>query len=176
MTVTSLVRSTVVVLLLAAATLAAPGSAQAGVAACRGERTTGSGDTVDLASSCFAPSVLHVEPGATVTWTNSDPVTHAVTGVGLSFGTYDQVGTGETVSARFDVPGVYPYFCLLHPTMVGAVVVGDPQAVAQTVEAGVDAGADGAGGPVVPALLLGLSGLVVGAAGVSVAPRLVRRR
>jgi hypothetical protein len=32
---------------------------------------------------------------------------------------------GETVSYRFDQDGVYPYSCLIHPGMVGAIVVGD---------------------------------------------------
>ncbi len=32
---------------------------------------------------------------------------------------------GDTVRYRFDEDGVYPYSCLLHPGMVGAIVVGD---------------------------------------------------
>src|SRR5690606_36879809 len=85
--------------------------------------TSAAGDTVELRSGCFEPSVLHVAAGTRVTWTNRDPGAHAVTGVGRSFGDYEQFGTDEAISIAFAEAGTYPYFCVLHPAMVGAVVV-----------------------------------------------------
>ncbi len=88
--------------------------------------TTRRGDSVDIADLCFDATVLYVEPGADVTWTNRDAMTHVVVGVGDSWGDPGiSLLQGDTVSYRFDRDGVYPYSCLLHPGMVGAIVVGD---------------------------------------------------
>ncbi|MCK9487112.1 MAG: plastocyanin/azurin family copper-binding protein [Dehalococcoidia bacterium] len=171
------VRSGVAALLVAVAALATASPAQAGGGGCHSTAlTTGSGEAVDMELICFGPTVLYVEPGATVTWTNRDPVDHAVTGAAMAFGSYDLVAPGGTVSATFNDPGVFPYFCFLHPSMVGAVVVGDADAPATSEFSAGDEGTEaGAGARIAPGLLLGLGGLVVGAAGMSVAPRLMRK-
>jgi plastocyanin len=88
--------------------------------------TTGRGDRVDIADLCFDATVLYVQPGTDVTWTNRDAMTHVVVGVGDSWGDPEiSLMQGDTVSYRFDQDGVYPYSCLIHPGMVGAIVVGD---------------------------------------------------
>jgi plastocyanin len=79
---------------------------------------------VDLKEACFYPMVTRVAAGRSVTWTNQEGMDHTVTGVSESFGTYDPLAPSKSVTYRFDTDGVYPYFCLLHPGMVGAVVVG----------------------------------------------------
>jgi plastocyanin len=96
---------------------------------------------VELTKNCFAPIVARVLSGDTVTFTNSDPDAHTVTGVANSWGTYDELGQGDAVSYEFDAPGVFPYFCVLHPSMVGAVVVGGgvPAAASRTAGDGVKA-------------------------------------
>jgi plastocyanin len=84
------------------------------------------GNTVDLTDLCFVATVLYVQPGTQVTWTNHDPIAHDVMGVGGTWG--DPAVTlfqGDDVSYRFDDDGVFPYSCLIHPGMVGAIVVGD---------------------------------------------------
>jgi plastocyanin len=73
----------------------------------------------------FRPTVLYVDPGAEVTWTNHDPMYHTVTGPLLTWGSTDDVLDGDQVSYRFDDEGVHPYACILHPGMNGAIVVGD---------------------------------------------------
>ena len=85
----------------------------------------GTGDTVEMTANCFEATVLHVGPGAEVTWVNRDPYAHTVTGVGGSWGDFTEIATGGSVSYRFDANGVYLYSCLIHQGMVGAVVVGD---------------------------------------------------
>lgn len=81
--------------------------------------------TVLLHGNCFETTVVRIQPGGSVTWTNSDDWDHTVTGAGQSFGTYDEVGSGQSVSYSFEKAGIFPYFCAIHPAMVGVVVVGD---------------------------------------------------
>ena len=92
--------------------------------------------TVELSKSCFSPTVVRVQAGDQVTWTNSDPTAHTVTGVANSWGTDEQIAEGQSVSYKFDKSGVFPYFCYLHPSMAGAVVVGDGRAVSSGTSAG----------------------------------------
>ncbi|HEX8099190.1 MAG TPA: plastocyanin/azurin family copper-binding protein [Actinomycetota bacterium] len=90
---------------------------------------SGSGVKVDAKGICFFPTVLYVKQGAKVTWTNRDAAEHSVTGLAGEWGTgYDTIGQGESVTADFATEGVYPYTCIVHPGMVGAVVVGSPSA------------------------------------------------
>ena len=49
-------------------------------------RPPADGDSVDIADLCFDATVLYVEPGTEVTWTNRDAMTHDVVGVGDSWG------------------------------------------------------------------------------------------
>jgi plastocyanin len=105
---------------------------------------------VELSKNCFSPTVVRVQPGDQVTWTNTDPTAHTVTGVADSWGTGQEITEGQSLSYKFDQSGVFPYFCYLHPSMVGAVVVGDGQAVRSGASAGdgvsaVSAVAPGAG-------------------------------
>jgi plastocyanin len=83
------------------------------------------GKHVDLKQLCFVQTVLRVKSGQPVTWTNSDSTGHTVTGVGGSWGSYDTILPGNSVTYRFSKAGIFPYFCLLHPGMVGAIVVGN---------------------------------------------------
>jgi plastocyanin len=81
--------------------------------------------TIPMEKLCFAPVVARVPRGATVTWINRDPAPHTVTGVGEAWGSYDEILDGKRVSYSFDDEGVFPYYCIIHPGMTGAVVVGD---------------------------------------------------
>lgn len=85
----------------------------------------GTGDRVEMTANCFEATVLHVDSGTQVTWVNRDPYAHTVTGVGGTWGDYTEISPGGSASYRFDANGVYLYSCLIHPGMVGAVVVGD---------------------------------------------------
>jgi len=115
------------------------GPASAG-GTCHSAATAGRGVSVTVRGLCFGPTVLYVLPGTRVTWTNRDPVLHTVTGLGFRWGSGDSLGQGNSISYRFTAPGVYPYSCIIHPGMVGAVVVGDagsPTAVGLAVPAAV---------------------------------------
>lgn len=99
---------------------AGPASAGAG---CYGGTTQGTGDTVAMSKNCFTPSVLRVDPGTEVTFANQDPATHNVSATG--WGYFDDMNRGDTFRATFEEEGVYPYGCMYHLGMTGAVVVGD---------------------------------------------------
>ena len=118
-----------IAVIVTAGLLFPPGAPPASAGGCRGGAglTTGSGVEVSMSHSCFSPTVLHVDQGQTVNWTNTSEMAHTVSGAALSFGDYEELGAGQAISYAFERPGVYPYFCFLHPGMVGAVVVGDGQ-------------------------------------------------
>ena len=80
---------------------------------------------VRLVGNCMDPMVARVPTGAVVTFVNADGYAHAVTGAASRWGTYDELAEGDTVAYRFTRAGIFPYFCYLHPGMIGAVVVGD---------------------------------------------------
>lgn len=89
------------------------------------ELSTGGDRTALIAECAFQPTVTYIEPGERITWTNEDMFAHTVTGAASSWGTEAALAKGETVTYRFDEEGVFPYYCVYHPSMVGAVVVGD---------------------------------------------------
>jgi plastocyanin len=98
------------------------GAAEAGGECRLTAMTAGDGATADT-RNCFEPVVLTVKVGERVTWTNRGETPHTVTGASGLWGSYDELGKDQAVSFAFDEPGVFPYACVLHPTMVGAVVV-----------------------------------------------------
>jgi plastocyanin len=107
--------------------LGGAGTAWAGGGGCFHETgpSVGEGSNVEMIDFCFQATVLRVQPGAEVTWVNRDLESHTVTGVGGTWGSFDEVAAGDRVSYSFTSNGIYVYACLIHPGMVGAVVVGD---------------------------------------------------
>ena len=78
---------------------------------------------------CFQPAVVTVNIGDEVVWQNQDSVTHTITS-GYSSkghdGNFDLiVKIGHSEKVRFDKPGIYPYFCIVHPWTEGKIVVND---------------------------------------------------
>jgi plastocyanin len=112
------------------ATMAGAGNATNATMAGAGNATTsvsmGPGAST-LTTDAFSPNPIQVSVGSTVTWTNNDSVIHTVNS-----------GTSPTQSGLFSSPimnpqdtfeytfteaGEVPYFCMLHPNMVGTVSV-----------------------------------------------------
>jgi plastocyanin len=79
-------------------------------------------NTVAIQNFAFAPQVLTVTAGTTVTWTNSDEDPHTVTATDKSFHSA-ALDTGGKYSFTFAKPGEYAYFCSLHPHMTGKIIV-----------------------------------------------------
>ena len=79
---------------------------------------------------CYIPSTVTIDVGGEVTWDNVDTAAHTVTSGTAADGPdgfFDSslFMAGTTYSFKFDdfEPGEYPYFCMVHPWMVGTVVV-----------------------------------------------------
>lgn len=76
----------------------------------------------------YQPNPVNVKSGGSVVWTNEDTVAHTVTS-GSGFNDqnlgreFDSGFLGKGFSHIFFKPGVFPYFCEIHPTMVGKVIV-----------------------------------------------------
>jgi plastocyanin len=72
----------------------------------------------------YNPNPIEIKVGDTVTWINDDSSPHTVTSSN-DISTFDSnvLRRGETFSFTFDKEGEYPYFCTLHPKMVGTVLV-----------------------------------------------------
>ncbi|MFN2544580.1 MAG: plastocyanin/azurin family copper-binding protein [Actinomycetota bacterium] len=116
-------------IVLGAALLLAPASLTpawaSGGGGCGRSVSDAQGTSVAIKQFCFLPTVLHVEPGDSVTFTNRDHFDHNVQGASVSWGSWDPVRLHTPVTYRFIRSGVYPYVCSFHPGMVGAVVVGN---------------------------------------------------
>jgi plastocyanin len=118
------------------------GSARAGGGCHRG-LTEGRGHTVAMAKMCFSPSILRVDSPTEVTFLNKDPLTHNVSSNGWS--SADDLAQGDRFTATFTRPGVYPYACLYHVGMVGAVVVGEGAGAGAGTRVTTAASTDGTG-------------------------------
>jgi plastocyanin len=77
---------------------------------------------VALDNFSFSPGDTAVTAGSTITWTNRDDVPHNVVDTKGRFKS-PVLDTDGRFSHRFDTPGVYSYYCSLHPRMTGRVTV-----------------------------------------------------
>jgi plastocyanin len=103
--------------------------------------STGPGTDIKLMPCSFDPTVTVIGVGESVNFINGPDYAHLVTGAAHEWGSADiEVQPNQTVTYTFDIAGVYPYACALHPGMSGAIVVGD---LADAVAAGM---ADSAAG------------------------------
>lgn len=78
--------------------------------------------SVVIQNFSFMPPSLTVPVGATVTWTNQDTAPHTSTS---DTGVWESgaLSTGQSFSFTFNQPGTFPYHCMIHPGMLGTVVV-----------------------------------------------------
>ena len=85
-------------------------------------RNVANENVVKIDNFSFTPKSLTVKPGATVTWTNNDDIPHTATSTEKKFSS-PVLDTDQSFSFTFRDAGSYPYFCKIHPTMTGTVVV-----------------------------------------------------
>jgi plastocyanin len=99
--------------------------------------TTGAGNATNsisivpgsstLTTDAYQPNPIQVSVGSTVTWTNTDAQPHTATSGenATPDGRFDSsiLAPSATFDHTFTEAGEYPYFCLLHPNMVGTVSV-----------------------------------------------------
>jgi plastocyanin len=86
-----------------------------------------------LTDKAFSPNPANVKVGQKVVWTNDDTQAHTVTsGTGSSDPNMGKefdstvsklINPGEKFDHIFTKAGTFPYFCQLHPGMMGKVIV-----------------------------------------------------
>lgn len=85
-------------------------------------QTIANATQVKIDNFSFVPKSLTVNVGATVTWTNRDDIPHVVVSTQKKFSS-PVLDTDQAFSFTFKQPGSYPYFCKIHPTMTGTIIV-----------------------------------------------------
>ncbi len=74
-----------------------------------------------LGAQSFDPNPATVKVGQTVSWKNSDVITHTATGTGWDTG---QIAPGATSAPiKFSTAGTMNYHSSIHPTMTGTLNV-----------------------------------------------------
>jgi plastocyanin len=81
---------------------------------------------VSIQDFAFDPPHIQVTVGDTVTWTqgtDEEPHTATATDDAKTFDSGTLTDEGETFDFTFDEAGEFPYFCEIHPEMLGLVTV-----------------------------------------------------
>lgn len=101
----------------------------AGAACSSDEPKTGATtpSAVTMQGFLFKPSMLSVEAGNAVVWTNRDDIAHTVTSgspgaVTMVFDSGDKT-RGQAFTHTFGASGTFDYFCKNHNGMTGSVTV-----------------------------------------------------
>jgi plastocyanin len=112
-------------LLLAGALLlgACGGGAVHGSGAPATSNSTAGGTHITILNFMFHPMSLTVSPGASISVTNKDAVTHTLTATGGQFNTGDIDQNQTKTIAAPSKPGVYHYICNIHQYMMGTITV-----------------------------------------------------
>lgn len=71
----------------------------------------------------FQPAMIRVKTGDQVTWMNSESMPHTLTSRDSGTLASARLNRGSTFSHTFEQPGTYTYYCALHPSMTGIVIV-----------------------------------------------------
>ncbi|MEC8530103.1 MAG: plastocyanin/azurin family copper-binding protein [Thermoproteota archaeon] len=77
---------------------------------------------------CYIPATLNISAGTTVIWENNDAAAHLATSGtpdGGPDGVFDSgmIMGGATYEYEFSETGEFVYYCLVHPWMIGTVIV-----------------------------------------------------
>jgi plastocyanin len=80
----------------------------------------GAANVVSVVDFAFEAATLEVPVGATVDWVNNDAVAHTIEGGSFQS---ENLAPGDRFTFTFDTAGEFPYFCGIHPSMQGTIVV-----------------------------------------------------
>jgi len=87
--------------------------------------TVSGSNLVTIKNFAFSPAILTIKTGTTVTWTNQDGAPHQVAsdpGTPVAFSS-DSLANGASFQFTFTQPGTYAYYCTIHPSMKGTIIV-----------------------------------------------------
>src|SRR5450432_2218255 len=86
--------------------------------------TTAPAAQVSIDKFNFSPETLTVAAGTKVTWINHDDIPHTATSsVKPRLFNSGALDTDQQFTFEFSTPGVYEYFCAIHPHMTGKIIV-----------------------------------------------------
>ncbi|MFQ3583472.1 MAG: hypothetical protein SNJ85_00860 [Cyanobacteriota bacterium] len=72
----------------------------------------------------YLPAEVTLKRGGTITFTNEDSTPHTATPLdGAQFQGTGRLRRNESKAVVFEVTGIQNYFCDIHPSMVGRIVV-----------------------------------------------------
>jgi len=82
----------------------------------------------ETTNECYIPHMVTIDVGGEVMWNNIDAMAHTVTAGTPTEGLSEHfdsglVAPGARFSHEFTEAGTFDYFCIVHPWMVGAVMV-----------------------------------------------------
>jgi plastocyanin len=90
--------------------------------------TIPNGNAAQSNTGFFVPLNLEILRGTTVTWQNQDNIGHTVQSIDdkgniIPMFNSPVLKTGDAFSHKFDRPGVYHYYCSIHPWRIGVVTI-----------------------------------------------------
>ncbi|HWR58265.1 MAG TPA: cupredoxin family copper-binding protein [Thermodesulfovibrionales bacterium] len=85
-------------------------------------QTAAVASVVNLTEYAFVPAILKIKAGSEVIWKNKDGVEHTITANDGGFDSGSLASEGE-FRKKFIKPGTYSYYCEMHPSMTGTIVV-----------------------------------------------------
>ena len=94
----------------------------AGIALLAATVIAGADETITISGFAFKPATLTVKAGTTVVWVNDDAAPHIVADKASKFRS-GTLAKGGKFSQTFAAAGTIDYFCSLHPSMTGKIVV-----------------------------------------------------
>lgn len=79
-------------------------------------------DSTNLGDKSYQPNPIELPIWGSVSWTNDDRISHSVTAIE---GEFDSgiLRPDEVFEHAFEKAGGFGYYCMLHPSMTGRVVV-----------------------------------------------------
>jgi plastocyanin len=97
---------------------------------CKTSDTTGFSPTTSTTATnevvmqnlAFEPATLKIRAETVVTWRNDDSMSHTVTARDGSFES-STMSHGGTFSFTFTQKGTFEYYCKIHPSMKGSIIV-----------------------------------------------------
>ena len=92
-----------------------------------GNTGTPGANEIFISGFAFSPASKTISAGTTIKWINKDNSTHTVTsGIpGTPSGVFNSGNFGQDgeFSFTFNQAGTFKYFCNLHPSMTGTIIV-----------------------------------------------------
>jgi plastocyanin len=81
------------------------------------------GSRIEIKDFAFNPQTITVKSGEKITWINRDEEPHTIVSVEKQFKKSSALDTDQEFTITAGSPGIYTYYCSVHPKMTGTIVV-----------------------------------------------------